>query len=223
MSAPAFILEAETAWNTATTPKTTAAFNILQGDVLVAYAETDDSSTTVNISNSGLALAWTLQQAVAVAGFSWVGAWTHVVAQSRAAVTVSFAGVGGGFFGGNVLLIRGSDGVGASSKTNGSGAPTLNLTTTRADSMIVVANADFAVGTGARTWRTGAGALTETTFANAVNMVVYGGYHVNAGAVGTYAVGLSAPAGQTYSIVAVEVFGDEPPSISKFYRMRFRG
>lgn len=223
MSAPAFILEAETAYNTATTPKTTAAFNILQGDVLVAYAETDDSSTTVNISNSGLALAWTLQQAVLVAGFSWVGIWTHVVSQSRAAVTVSFAGVGGGFFGGNVLLIRNSGGVGASAKTNGTGAPTLDLATTRADSMIVVANADFAVGTGTRTWRTGAGALTETTYSVATNMTVYGGYHASVGPSGTYAVGLSLPTGQTYSIVALEVWGLTPPSASKFFRMRYRG
>lgn len=223
MSAPAFILEAETVYNTATTPKTTAAFNVLQKDVLVAYAMTDSEATTVNISNSGAALAWTLQQAVLVTGFSWLGLWTHVVEQSRAAVTVSFAGVGGGFFGGDVLVVRGSDGVGASSKANGSGAPTLNITTTRANSLVVVPNVDFAVGAGARTWRTGAGALTETTFANATNMTVYGGYHADAGPAGTYAVGLSAPTGQTYSIAAVEVFGQVPPVVTRFYRMRFRG
>jgi hypothetical protein len=223
VSAPAFILEAETVYNIATTPKTTAAFNILQGDVLVAYAMTDSDTTTVTISNSGLALAWTLQQSVLVTGFSWLGIWTHVVAQSRAGVTVSFAGVGGGFFGGDVLLIRGSDGVGASSKTNGSGAPTLNITTTRPNSMIVVANVDFAVGTGARTWRTGAGALTETTYSAATNMTVYGGYHADAGPAGTYAVGLSLPTGQTYSIAAVEIFGQTPAMLLQTWRVRLRG
>lgn len=223
MSAPAFILEAETVYNTATTPKVTAAFNILQGDVIVAYVMTDSDSTTGTIANSGTALAWTLVQSVTVVGTSWVGVWTHVVSQSRAAVTVSFGAVGGGFFGGNVLLFRGSDGIGASSKTNGSGAPTLNLTTTRANSAIVVPNVDFAVGSGARTWRANAGALTEVTYSVATNMTVYGGYHADAGPVGTYAVGLSLPVGQTYSIIAVEVFGQTPQAKHRFLPLRMRG
>lgn len=222
MSAPAFILEAETAFNTATTPKVTAAFNVLQGDVLVAYSITDFNGTTVAISNSGVALAWVLKESVVVTNFCWVGLWTHVVEQSRATVTVTFTATGGGFFGGNVLLIRGSAGVGASSQTNGSGAPSLNLATTRADSLIVVANGDFSASSGARTWRAGAGALTETTYDTNANMTAYGGYHASAGAAGTYVVGLTLPTPQTFSIVAVEVFGLEPPITLRPWRMRYR-
>jgi hypothetical protein len=223
MSAPAFVLEAETVFNTAITPKTTAAFNVLQGDVLVAYSITDFNGTTVAISNSGVALAWTLQQSVVITNFCWVGLWTHVVTQSRASVTVSFTATGGGFFGGNVLLIRGSAGVGASSKTNGTGAPSLNLTTTRTDSLIVVANGDFDALATARTWLTGAGALTEVTYNSNANMTAYGGYHASAGPIGTYAVGLSAPTPQSYSIVAVEVFGLEPPLVFTPRHLRLRG
>lgn len=44
MPAPSFIQEAETALNTATSPKTTASFNVLAGDVLVAFAGNGDMS-----------------------------------------------------------------------------------------------------------------------------------------------------------------------------------
>jgi hypothetical protein len=99
----------------------------------------------------------------------------------------------------------------------------LNLTTTAANSTIVVANADFTAGTGARTWRTGAGALTETTFATvAAAYTVYGGYHADAGPIGTYAVGLTAPS-QTYSIAAVEIKSSVPGSALIPRAMRLRG
>lgn len=223
MTAPAFVLEAETATYAATTPKTTAAFNILSLDVLVTYAMVE-SNSALTISNSGTALAWTQQQLVAVAGFCWVSIWTHVVSQSRAAVTVSLASGGAGNFGGDLLLFRGSDGVGASSKANAAGAaPTLNLTTTTPNSAILVANADFTAGTGSRTWRTGAGALTETTFANvAAAYTAYGGYHADAGSIGTYAVGLTAPS-QTYSIAAVEIKSTNLAIINVPVRQRLRG
>jgi hypothetical protein len=81
---------------------------------------------------------------------------------------------------------------------------------------------DFAVGTGARTWRANAGALTETTYSAATNMTVYGGYHADAGPIGTYAVGLSLPVGQTYSIAAVEILSLESPIALTSRRVRTR-
>ena len=127
-------------------------------------------------------------------------------------MTVTSTRTGSSFngFGLNVLTFRSSDGVGASSKDNvASGAPTLNLTTTQANSAIVVANGDWSATDGAsRTWRTNAGALTEKTYDfQSAQFTVYGGYHADAGAIATYAVGLSAPGAQKYSIAAVEVKG----------------
>lgn len=224
MTAPAFILEAETAYNT-TTPKTTAAFNVLQGDVLVAYVLVNDNSP-VTISNSGAALNWTLVQSVAIAAFAWIGVWVVVSSQSRAALTVTFTRTAGlETFGGDVLLVRGSAGVGASSVTNvTSGTPSLNLTTTTPDSMIVVVNGDWVpVDGAARAWLTNAGALTETTYSfTAGTVTAYGGYHASAGPVGTYAVGLSAPAGQKYSIAAVEVLGQVTRIMHVPIRQRLR-
>jgi hypothetical protein len=226
MSAPAFILEAETAYS-ATTPKTTAAFNILQKDVLVTYGLSGDDGTAIAISNSGLALAWVQQQLVFVVDFGWTAIWTHEVTQSRAAVTTTLTSSGGAaVYGGDALLFRGSDGIGASSKTNNaSGAPSLSLTTTVANSAIVVGIVDWSALDGAgRTWRTGAGAFTETTYSTTVGqMTCYGGYHADAGPIGTYTVGLTAPGAQKYAIVACEVRSSVPGTALMPRRMRMRG
>ena len=211
MAAPSFIQEAETAWNTDTTPKTTGSFAVQIGDVLVAYAISENEGVVLSTpTNTGTALTWTARQIVNVTDYCYVGLWTTVATVAES-ITVSFARTGvGGLFGGNVLTFRGSSGVGASNKTNvASGAPTLDLTTTLVNSAVVVANGDWNAGDGAsRAWRTNAGAFTEQTyFRDSSLYTVYGGYHADAGAAGTYAVGLSAPTGQRYAIAAVEVKG----------------
>jgi hypothetical protein len=214
MTAPTFIQEAEVVWNANTTPKTSASFSVQTGDVLVAYLLCEDAegAPAWDGAITGGSLTWAEPQQVQVSMYVYVLVAT-TTATSTTAMTVSFArsaGTTSRFYGGNVLTFRGSDGIGASSKTNvASGAPSLNLTTTAADSAIVVANGDWTAADGAsRTWRTTAGAFTEQSyFRDAARYVVYGGYHANVGAVGVKNVGLSAPAAQKYSIVAVEVKG----------------
>lgn len=215
MAAPSFIQEAETAWTDdadTVASVATASFNVLAGDVLAAIGITGDN-VGVTLTIAGGSLTWTQQQAVAVNAYCWVAIWTATV-DSDKAMTVTFtrsADPGGAiFYGGNVFTFRGSDGVGASNKTNvASGAPTLNLLTTQANSVIVVANSDWTAADGAsRTWRANAGAFTEKTyFRDSSQYSNYAGYHADSGAVTTYAVGLSAPTGQKYSIVAVEIKG----------------
>ena len=222
VTSPTFIQKAETAWNTTTSPKTTASFNVQAGDVLVAFAETEDSTTTVSVSDSTITSAtWINQQTVNVSSYSWVGVWTKQVTSTQS-MTVTFTRGGASFdFGGDVLTFRGSNGVGASVKANvSSGTPTVNLTTTQANSAIVVADSDWTATDGAsRVWRTSAGVFSEQSYIRVSGRyTVYGGYHPNAGAAGTYALGLSAPS-QKYSILAVEVKGNgaadtTPPTVS---------
>lgn len=209
MTAPTFIQEAETSWNTDPSPSlTTASFNVLANDVLCASGITSDQVKTITIT--GGSLTWTLRQEVNVAGYCRVLMWTAIVDADKS-MTVTFTESGGAAqrMGGNVFTFRASDGVGASSKTNASGDPTLSLTTTQADSAIVVASGDWnAVDGTSRTWWTGAGTLTEQTyFRDSAEYAVYVGYHANAGAIGSYNVGLDAPGGQKYSIAAVEIKG----------------
>jgi hypothetical protein len=192
-------------------PKTTAALNVLANDVLVAYVTGHTNTSVATISNSGVALAWTQRQVVVVTGYCWVSIWTAVPTGTRPGLTVTFTSTGS--TGGCVLQFRDSNGVGASAKTNVlSGAPTLDVTTTSADSAVVVVNADALVLSGAaRVWRTNAGALTETQYVLSGFHTVYGGYHASSGAADVVAVGLTAPTGQKYSIAAVEVLGQTPP------------
>ena len=216
LTAPTFIQEAETVWNTATTPKTTSNFNVQAGDVLVAYSMIENQgSGGGDISVSGGSLTWTREEALdgSNANQVWITIWTAVVDTDKT-MNVSFTCSGGDclqYFGGNVLTFRGSSGIGATviaDNGSGSGAPEVNITTTQEDSAVVVANADWDAQDGSsRVWSSGAGAINETTyFRDASRYTAYGGYY-NSVPVGTHTVGLSAPSNQRYAIVAVEVKG----------------
>jgi hypothetical protein len=204
---PAFIQEAETAFNSTTSPKTTGSFNVQANDILVAFSMAQDYGN--NISVSGGSLTWTNRQTIRIAGYCQMLIATALVDVDKS-MTVSFTKNASDtyWFGGNCLTFRGSGGYDTSSKTNvASGAPTLNITTGAANCVIVVANADWnAVDGASRVWRTNAGAFTEQTYDFQVGTYTsYGGFHANAGAAGTYAVGLSAPGGQHYAIVALSL------------------
>lgn len=209
---PTFIQEAETAWDNTTSPKTTASFAVQTGDVLVAFAVVENHGSDITIS--GGSLTWTERQQVNVTNYTRVYVWT-TTATSSTSITVTFTRGASRFFGGNVLTFRGSAGVGASAKTNTTGAPSLALTTTTDNSAIVCVNGDWNATDGAsRIWRTvnsitpSSGAGTEPTyFRNSTNYATYGAYYTDAGAAGSKTVGLSAPSGQTYSIVAIEIKG----------------
>ncbi len=202
---PSYIQEAETAWNTTTSPKTTTSFNVLAGDVLIAYA-IKESDNNANTAVSGGSLTWYL---VGVAdtdsgNYTEVRVWAAVV-DSNKSMTVTFTNASGSKFGGNVLTFRGSSGAGASvSALGASGAPSVNITTRATNSAVVVVNGDWsAVDGSSRTWRLSP--IEASYDRDSLAYTIYGAYHPNIGAVGTYTVGLSAPTGQKYSIVAVEV------------------
>jgi hypothetical protein len=99
-----------------------------------------------------------------------------------------------------------------------SGAPSLSITTTQDNSAIVVANGDWNATDGAsRTWRTAGSSATENTyFRDSTRYTAYGAYHADAGTAGGKTVGLSAPGGQKYSIIAVEVKGTAAAAATSF-------
>jgi formylglycine-generating enzyme required for sulfatase activity len=203
------VQEAETVWNTSTLSKTTASFNVQTGDVLVAYASAENGVNPA-LTISGGSLTWTLRQSIHTGNSDAdVYIWT-AVANATTAMTVTFTmGSTGVQYGGNVLTFRNSGGVGASSSTSATGGPFLNLTTTKANSAIVFVSGDWnAVDGSTRTYRNGAGAFTEQTYVySSGRYTVYGGYYANAGAAGTYAVGVNSPTGQHFSIAAIEIKG----------------
>lgn len=205
------IEEIETVWNTTTTPKTSASFDVVAGDLLVVVGHKRDGASFLNTpTNTGTAFTWTLQQSVEIGTtehklYIWTAPAT-VTQSMTVSVTQSAANDGWGF---SKFTFRYSGGVGASVKTSslGSGAPSIDITTTRPGSAVIVFNSDNAAVDGAsRTWRANAGTLTETTyFRVAAQEGLYIGYHADAGVIGTYAVGLTAPTGQSYHMIALEI------------------
>jgi hypothetical protein len=206
----------QTAWNSTTSPKTTANFDVLTGDVLVAYSVSENYEPSASQGPLGyppagtLSITWSLKQSHQLADNCELAIWSGTVGSNQSGKNVAFTCIDGTrvYFGGNVLLFSGSDGVGASAKNNGSGQPTLDITTTQDNSAIVVIVGDWSAVSGARTWRSGAGSFSEQSYyADNARYGVHGGFHPDAGASGTKTVGMTAPSTQTWVIAAVEIKG----------------
>lgn len=210
---PTFVQEAEVNWGSTSSPKTTASFDVQAGDVLVAYVGEENGNGSPSYSISGGSLSWNVEQ-TEIVDVNWAtGKMWSAVVDSDKSMTVTFTksgGTGGQYWGGNVLTFRGSSGIGASAKTHVSGgAPSLSIVTSGSNSAVVVFSIDWNVADGSsRTWR---GNVVEQTYhLQSGRYTVYGGYDPNVGAPGSKTMGLTAPTGQKYTTLAVEVKGTTP-------------
>ncbi len=217
MAAPSYVTGQETTWTKSTgASKSPSAFNVTAGDIVVGVEGAESNSTSelapMTISG-GTGVTWTSQQvsgsgaantAAYARGYTGACASTNSITPSVNRTNSTNVAYGGRF-----LVFSGSDGVGASAITRASGAPSLNITTTQANSAIVIIVVDWnATAPGTPTYRTNAGAYTELTKTQVSGAATfYVGYHADAGAVGTYAVGMTAPTGQAYDIIAIEIKG----------------
>jgi hypothetical protein len=146
----------------------------------------------------------------------WTSISTALYTPSTGSVTVSFTRTtGAGHFGANVLRYAGSTGIGASSKTKSTGAPAVDLSTTGANSAVVVAAVDWnALDGSTRSWRSlqngapiGDSGVSEQTYArDSQRYTVYGAF-LNGVTPSMYSFGTSSPRSQKYSVAAVEVKG----------------
>ena len=213
MAAPTYVAEYPTVFNSSTTPKTAMnAVAINSGDVLVYVAaceNDDDISATENGSGTLSSL-----QVVHVVDYTEVEAWSYVPASNENLTATFTCGSGGEYtrFGGNIVRFSGSDGVGASNKANGSsGSPSVSLTTTQDNSAIVAICGDWNAVSGTQTFTLGGSssgwvALTDYPGDSARYGVAIA-YHPNAGSAGSKTIAMSAPTGQKWAIVVVEVKG----------------
>lgn len=205
---PSLVLEAEIGWENATN-RTTGSFDVKAGDVLIAYVVTAHDYGAPGIS--GGSLTWTQRADSESSDYTDIRVWS-AVANSDKTMSVTFTNsVGAIQFGGAVLVFRNSSGVGAAPTParSSSGPPSLNITTTQANSAIVVISGDWTASSGSsRAWRTNAGPIMETTyFYSPGGYTAYAGVHLNAGPAGPYAVGLTTPNTQKFAIAAIEVKG----------------
>ncbi len=210
LAAPTYVNQYATAFNSITSPKTAmSAVAINSGDVLVAVAAHENERTSALAITENGAATWVVAQGSQVTDYCEVRAWSYA-ATSNENLTVTFT-KDSGMFGGNVIRFSGSDGVGASNIASGSsGNPSVSLTTTQANSAIVVIVADWNAVSGTQTFTNNFSgtptALTDFT-GNGVNYGVAIAYFPDAGAAGSKTVGMSAPTGQKWTIIAVEVKG----------------
>lgn len=180
---------------------------INSGDVLVAVGAAE-GTYTISITENGSASA-TLQRSSTASNYSAAFCWTYI-APAAETITVSFS-TSYDYFGCNVIRFSGSNGVGDSNiATGASGNPSVSLTTTQDNSAIVVICTDWNANSGTQTFTSNfsgtPAALTDYP-GDASHYGVAIAYFPDAGAAGSKTVGMSAPTGQKWTIIAIEVKG----------------
>lgn len=213
MAAPTFVAQYATSFNSSGSSKTAmSSVAINSGDVLVLVSATENASPTLGETENG-AGSFTNQRSVSIDYYSPVRASTYIAPSSETiTVAVTQSGETLNFFGGNVVRFSGADGIGNSASSSGSsGNPSVNITTTQANSAIVVIVGDWNATSGTQTFSSsgGAGAPTNLT-GYPGDSARYGAaiaYYPDAGTAGAKTVGMTAPTGQKWTIAAVEVLG----------------
>lgn len=212
MPAPRFVQEAETAFNTTTTPKTSAALTDLGGDVLLSAGVGEDGGlTTIVPTLTGEVFASAVNIGT-TGSTSRIHAHTTTISSDGVAETVSVARTGTAlWFGANMLLFRDSAGFGAappSAQSITAASPNLAITTTQENSAIVVILTDWGASDPTTwTWRTvnGVAPTIQTSFQDTVHYAFVIGYYPDAGSIGAKNVGVTNSI--TYTIAAVEIKG----------------
>lgn len=194
------------------------------GDVLVATASSENGSLLWSTAGptGGTGLTWTYlgTNSGADANSTAAQVWYAVAPSSQSGQTVSLTtwASGGTSWGGWRLTVwTGTSGVGATvvGAAGQSGAPSLGITTTGANSAVQALVSDWnAVDGASRTYRTvnsitpTAGGAGEVGYArDGTRGTAYGAYWSDAGAAGSKTVGLTAPTGQLYTVTAIEILG----------------
>lgn len=194
---------------TGTTSPKTASVTVLSGDQLVCVGTTENNATTLSTPTGGTSIAWTLKKSLTGSNLAPVYIWTAPVTSGQTfSVSVGRAS-GTGETGMGVFVYRGSTGIGASNSASGTtGTPTVSLTTTGADSAIVIVNSDWeTISVTGRTYLQINSASPTDETATSGNSSYYVAAYGDSGAAGAKTAGLSAPAGQHWQTAVVEILG----------------
>lgn len=213
---PILVDEAEGTWSHTGTSETITGVDTgaASGRALVILAASADSPQTIS-SPTGGSLTYALAQSNEISSNSNTYVWTAIPTTDQSFSLGLTGSANGNPWSANVLTWSGSDGIGASAKSNGTGEPSLGITTTTDNAAIAVIVADWNAASGAsRTWLTvngltptAANGMEKTYFTDGSNYTVYACVYTDAGTAGSKSVGLSAPTGQKYTMIAVEVKG----------------
>lgn len=218
MPVPTAVRTSNFALQTGTTRPITATIDYSANQLVVIHGITEDSTITLTTPTGGTGLTLTLQQSTTTANKTRHYLWTAVAASSQTAQTItttisSAVGTGG-------LIVEawpvgstlGATTTPASATT---GVPSVAITTTAAGSSVSWESGDWAAisgdptdtPAGSRTRLTvNASTGTETLYSRVSGQATfYGAYYADVGAAGAKTVGLSAPTGQNWFIIAAEI------------------
>lgn len=197
-----------------TTPQT-ASVTVAAGDVLLLWAGTGNGNVRPQMPTGGTAdLVWTQladpNSAHSTSVADLVAWWAPIITGQTFTCSVAVADSAGSGHAWTWQAVRysGASGIGAvASTTAGGSAPSLAITTTKANASVLLAVVDWAAVSGtSRTWRVTAGAFTETYYNQSTPTAsFYAGYHTSVATAGAQTVGLTAPTGQTPTMIAAEV------------------
>ncbi len=207
-----FILQAQRSVHghgTATTPSFSTA---MAGEVLVAFVGSDGplASGAQSVAVSGAGLTWTLVKR-ANAQYGDAEVWTATAPAVLTNVTVRSRPARSGYDQDlTVIAMEGTLGVGASvSGSAASGAPGLNVTTTKAASLVLAVGNDWDTAT-ARTLPTGLVMLDQWPDTRTGDTFWSEYTNQTTGAAGTVVhIGATAPTGDRWNMVAIELKGDD--------------
>lgn len=210
---PTLVATYPSAWN-ATTPKSVSV-TAAAGDMLVILATSVLSTDILTLPTGGTGITYYEEVRQEIGGFSNIYCFSAAVPTAQT-FNLSVTNASTDTWGFIVLRFVNSSGIGVTASSTGSGAPSQTLSTLTPGSSVVCLNADInAVNGSTRTWRT-IGVTTPTAgngfevlynFVSTV-MTSYAAYWPNIGSLGagaTVTTGLTAPTGQAFSILAVEV------------------
>ena len=220
MTAPSYVNQYATAFNSTTSPKTAmSAVAINSGDVLVGVVVAESGEYGSPDFTENGSSSFTQRQISPTVNADWVSARASTyVASTNENLTVTVTYPASLYFGGNIIRFSGSDGVGASNiATGSSGSPSVSLTTTQANSAIVVICGDWNAVSGTQTFTNNFSGTPTALTDYPGDLTKYGvaiAYFPDAGGVGSKTVGMSAPTGQKWTIIAIEVKGTAGNSYS---------
>lgn len=220
MAAPTFISFAASSSLVSTTTPKTVDVTVQRGDLIVVLGVAEGADMDLNTPTDTVNTYSAKETVDSGANTESVAKiWTAVAATSTTLTISVSRGVVGNKWGIGAEVWRNAAlGTSASNGPTGgvSGTPSQAITTTVPNSAVsgVISDWNAADGT-SRTWLTVNGlAITEDTYVrDSAAMSVYMGRRTDCGAVGSKTWGLSAPAGQKYSMAVVEVVGTSPPDL----------
>lgn len=193
--------------NTSTT-RTTPSYSPTAGTILVgcAVSENTDAKPVSSISGGP---TWTQQYLDNTDSKASVALYTATAAGGAITSTVTSGGAYSGKMGLAVLQFTGSDGIGAKNTAKGTtGFPSVSLTTTQANSAVVMVVGDWAAITGTSTFSTVNSTPVEIVdYADGASYGVHIAYWPDVGAAGAKTFAMSAPSGQNWTAHVIEIKG----------------